>query len=364
MVRGRRKATVGIDFEGTMRAWKKRSVVLLTACFLTGCGRSGADWPSRPIELVVFSSAGGGTDLAARILAAALEPELGVPIRVSNMTGGRGGAAAQYVFGGGRDAYRWLGASETVLSLAVRGAHPTTSKDWVYFIFAGSPGVISTSANSPYRTFDELLAAVRRREGELTIASSGPGSIWHIRTEILRRHGRFQVRYIPYPGSSESQVAVLAGEVDLVHTALAEQVNYIRGGQLRPLGMVETEPVELDGVGLIPAVTDWLPELEEHLPLPQWLGFMVPAETPEETVAALTRAYHRALESEAVRQFLENTGNRLYGLSGPEAAVMARRLEGIFSWLLYDLGLAQHSPERFGIDRPAARDKREKASAP
>ncbi|MFQ5930066.1 MAG: hypothetical protein ACE5MK_10220, partial [Acidobacteriota bacterium] len=112
---------------------------------------------------------------------------------------------------------------------------------------------------------------------------------------------------------------------------------------------VETEGLDLNGAGFIPAVTDWFPELQEHFPLPQWLGFMVSRETPPEIVQNIRSAFQAALRSREVEEFLRNTGNQLYGLSGVEADRMAQRLERILCWMLYDLQLVQHSPERFGI---------------
>lgn len=327
-------------------------LAMLVTIVATGCGGAAdGEWPSRPIELAVFSDPGGGTDLSNRALADAMEGELDADIRVSNMTGGRGGEATQYV-DAEPDGHRWLGASETLLTSAVRGAHPTTTEDWRYFIFAGSPGVISVPEDSPYETFEELIVAVEEDPGSMTIAASGPGSIWHMRAEVLNQETDFDVRYTPYEGSSPSQVAALSGEVDMVHTALAEQVSDIRSGQLRPLVMVEPEPYELEDAGEIPAITESYPELEEHLPLPQWLGFMVPAETPEEVVEDITTAFDEALDSESVEEFLEDTNNELYGMSGDEAQEMAEDLESQLSWLLYDLDIAEESPEEYGIPRP------------
>lgn len=77
------------------------------------------------------------------------------------------------------------------------------------------------------------------------MAASGRGSIWHLRTELLKQLGEFPVRFIPYDGSGPSQVAALSGEVDLVHTALSEQIALIRGGRLRALVAVQPAPLTL-----------------------------------------------------------------------------------------------------------------------
>ncbi|MGQ9777355.1 MAG: hypothetical protein ACUVQ9_09100 [Thermodesulfobacteriota bacterium] len=119
-----------------------------------------AEWPERPITNVVFSSPGGGTDTINRALAAAMEKFIGKPIKVVNMTGGGGGIAADYVWKQPHDGYYWLGASETLLSMCVMGAHFTTTKDWEYFVCMGAPGPISVKADSPFKTFEDLLKAV------------------------------------------------------------------------------------------------------------------------------------------------------------------------------------------------------------
>jgi len=308
-------------------------------------------WPQRPVELVVFTAPGGSVDQACRTLAAAMAGPLGAEIRVANMTGGRGGVAAEYVFGRRHDGYRWLGVSESILSLAARGSHHTTTEDWHHFVFAGSPGVISVPVESPLRTYEDLLKAVRAEPGRLTIAASGRGSIWHLRTEMLRLQSGLDLRYIPYEGSSASQIAALSREVDLVHTALAEQISLIKGGRLRPLVAVELEALKLgDGI-IIPSITQFQPELTAHLPLPQWIGFRVPRETPPEVLERIEAAFHQAQTSPSVREFVATGYYRLDCLSGNEARRMVRRSESQVNWLMFDLGLVEKSPADFGIPR-------------
>jgi tripartite-type tricarboxylate transporter receptor subunit TctC len=315
------------------------------------------EWPQRPIELVVFSAPGGGLDVASRVLAAAMADELGAEIRVSNMTGGRGGVAAHYVYGRKHDGYRWLAASEAVLSLATRRAHPSTSGDWHPFVFAGSPGIISVPAESRFRSFAELLQAVRAEPDRFTIAASGRGSIWHLRTELLRQLGEFPVRFIPYDGSGPSQVAALSGEVDLVHTALSEQIALIRGGRLRALAAVEPEPLTLRDRTRIPAITDTIPAVGAQLPLPQWLGFQLPKDTPPKVLARIDQAFHRALRSARVQDFLEKSFNEPYGLSGPQAVAMMRRSEQVLNRMLFELGLVDIAPESVGIGGSPSAEK-------
>lgn len=312
-------------------------------------GVPAGEWPQRPVELVVFSAPGGGLDLASRVLADAMGEELGAEIRVTNMTGGRGGVAAHYVYGRTHDGYRWLAASEAILSLATRRAHSTTAKDWHPFVFAGSPGIISVPADSRFRTFEELLREIRAHPDRLTIAASGRGSIWHLRTELLRRVGGLALRFIPYDGSGPSQVAALSGEVDVVHTALSEQIGLILGGRLRPLAAVEPDPIELSPGNEIRAITAFIPEIGPHLPLPQWLGFQLPQDTPLAVLGRIEQAFQRAVATPRVREFAAKTHNQLYALSGAGAVAMVRRSEAALNVMMFELGLVDVSPASVGI---------------
>ena len=309
------------------------------------------DWPTRPIEIAVFSSAGGGTDLANRVLGAAMEAELGSEVRVSNMTGGRGGVAANHVFSGPKDGHRWLGASSTLELLAVRGAHPTTHKDWHYFLLSSSPSVLTVPVDSPYQSFDELYAAVQENPGKVRISPISAGAPTHILMEALRTATDFDYNFIPYDGSYPTMVAAVAGEIDAAAIPLAEASGYIADGHLRPLVMLEDRPYEVGGEQ-VPAIVDWVPEMSRYLPMPVWFGFMLPKDTPDEIVEQITVAFDNVVKRPEIQEYVANTKTELLGLTGAEAEEIAARQERVHSWILYDLDLVPNSPEDFGIERP------------
>lgn len=309
------------------------------------------DWPTRAIEIAVFSSAGGGTDQTNRVLAAALEDELGAEIRVANMTGGRGGVAAHYVYSGPKDGHRWLGASATLQSMAVRGAHPTTHEDWHYYLLSASPSILAVPVDSPYETFGDLYEYVQDNPGRLRLSPISAGAPTHILMEALRSEGDFDYNFIPYDGSYPTMVAAVAGEVEAVVIPLTEASGYIRDGHLRPLVILEAEAYEFDGTEM-PPITDWVPEMSRYLPLPVWFGFMVPGDTPDHIIERIDEAFANIQDRPEIVQFLENTNTDALGLYGSEAKEMAKRQEQVHSWVLYDLELVTISPEDFGIERP------------
>lgn len=333
------------------------SAVLLGGIFLTtGCSAdagASAEWPgSRQTYIAVFVAPGGSTDLSNRALAAAIERETGARFSVLNMPGAQGGVAAAYAWNAPRDGHVWFGTAEAALGLSVLGAHSTSARDWRYFIVGGTAGILSVPIESPYQTAEELIAAVRDRPNELRIATSIQGSAWHMQYLALARAGNLQFRWISYQGSHPSQVAALSGEVDIVLTGLGEQAEFLRGGRLRPLATIQTEPIELDGVGTIPPITEVVPEIASLLPLRQFVGFALPADTPPETLERIEAAFQQAMQSDEIATFGRQTYSDLLGLSGDAAQEMVLSQERVIAWALYDDGLGTHSPAEFDIERP------------
>lgn len=333
------------------------AVVVLSLFLLAvvGCGTNKTEapkWPSGPISLIVFSAAGGGTDLANRALAAAMEKDLG-KISVVNMPGGSGGVAANHVFSREKDGYNWLGMSEGILPVAVLGAHPTTSKDWEYFMLGGTPGVISVRADSPFQSVEDVLKAMKEKPGQVKLAASQAGCIWHIKAILLGQAAKVEYKFMPYQGSNPSILAALSGEIDVVITGLGEQAEFLAAKKLRPLAMVELEDYDkVPGWGKVPAIVKTVPDMKKHLPVDQFVGFALPANTPKEILGKVEASFKKAVQSEDVKKYAETKYVKISGLSGKEAKAVAEKMERIFSWALWDLKMATKSPEEFKIPRP------------
>lgn len=327
------------------------SLVLVGLFMLNSIGLT-AEWPTRPITIAVFSAAGGGTDLVNRTLASIMERELNTKITVVNMPGASGGVAANYVYSRPRDGYNWLGCSEGILPVAVLGAHPTTSRDWEYFIVGGTPGVLSVREDSPFETVEDVIKAMKENPGQIKLAASQAGCIWHMKALLIREAAGVEFKFIPYQGSNPSQLAALSGEVDVVVTGLGEQAEFLVAKKLRALAAVELEDLVIPGVGRVPSIVKAIPEMKEKLPLDQFLGFAVPSDTPKHILDKITEAFKKAVQSQEMKDFAEIKYLRISGLYGQEAKQMVASMEKIFSWSLYDLGMAQKSPAEFSIDRP------------
>jgi tripartite-type tricarboxylate transporter receptor subunit TctC len=332
---------------------RKFLVLTVVLVFLFGTGNVLADdWPSRPIEISCFAGAGGGTDTTDRAIAKAMEPYLGVTINVVNRTGGAGGVAMNAVWSQPHDGYYWGGFSESILPAGVMGGHHTSAKDWVYYMVGGAPGVVSVRSDSKFKTLEELVAAAKASPGKIKASASAAGGIWHTKLIALESGTGTKFNFVPFNGSHPSQVAAITGEVEVVLTSISEQAELIKAKKLRPLAMVELKPYNFPGAGTIPAAVDQYPDVARLLPLDQWLGFALPADVPQNVIEKVNDAFAKAMQTQAIKDLAVNRNMTLYGYYGDKAKEVALKMESVWTWTLFDLGITKKSPAEFGIPKP------------
>ncbi len=308
-------------------------------------------FPTKPVEINVWASPGGATDMVNRLVAKAMEKDLGEAVVVSNRTGGGGAVAMNYVWSRPHDGHNLLGSSEQMQIAAVMGFHTTKTKDWRWYMVAGAPGVLAVRADSPYKTLDDLVAAARARPGKVNITHCAIGCVWHAKALGLGTATQTKLNSVPYPGSGPAMVALLSGDGDAVLSSLPEQTEYIKAGKLRPLAMVETTSFDFPGVGRIPAVGEKYPDIVK-MPARTWLGFAVPADTPRETIAKIDSAFAKAMKDPVLLERLEATNHTVIGAYGDESMKLLSSIERAVGWALFDLGAAKISPDTLGIPRP------------
>lgn len=327
--------------------------IALAGILAAGLSAQAQDYPTRDITTVVVWGAGGGTDTINRLLAAEMQKHLPTRINVVNRTGGVGGSAGMsFVFSQPTDGYTLAGISESNVTAGVQGGWDQRFDVWQPFIFGGSPLVLSVSANAPWQSLEELVEAARAAPGSIRAGASAAGSIHHLNLLAFERGTGTDFNYIPYDGSAPAQNAAVAGEVQVVLTSIAEQQQLIRAGRLRPLAMMTPDGMELEGVGEIASAFDAYPELDEHLPISQAIGFAVRADAPDEVKARLGEAFEAALQEEAVQNWARDNYYSISGKHGEEANEEFARLESLFAWTLHELGATTVDPETLGIPHP------------
>lgn len=306
------------------------------------------DYPARDITNVVVWSAGGGTDVANRVVSEQMAEILGVNVNVTNRPGGVAGSLGMsYAFGQDSDGYTIVGLSESCVTAAVQGGWDQRFDVWYPFIIGGSPDVISVNPDAGIESLTDLVEAAG-----INAAAGGAGSIHHLNLLAFMDGTGADFNFIPYPGSAPAQTAAMTGEVVVVVTSLAEQQQLIRGGRLLPLGMLTPDPFELEGFGSIPSAFDTYPALDEYLPISQAIGMAIRADAPEDVRMALTDAFNAALETDVVQDWAAENFYVLSGETGAEAQATFADLESLFSWTLWDLEAAEVNPEDLGIPRP------------
>ena len=331
---------------------------LLVACLvvtlaLAGTAWAGKKYPSRNITAAVVWGAGGGTDTCVRMITAEMQKFLDVNINVINKTGGVAGSVGMsHAYRQKHDGYTLCGLSESNVTAGVQGGWDKKFDVWDTFIVGGSPDVISVTADSPYKTIQDLIEAAKKAPNTIKAAASGAGSIHHLNLLAVENGSGAKFNFIPYKGSAPSQNAAMTGEVTVVVTSLAEQQQLLRGGKLRALGMLIPESFDVADLGTIPSAFDAYPGLSKYLPISQAIGFAVPADVPDEAKAVLIDAFNKGMATDKIKNWAKANYYLLSGKTGAESKAVFDALESNFAWTLWELGAAKVNPADLGIPKP------------
>jgi tripartite-type tricarboxylate transporter receptor subunit TctC len=269
------------------------SVALLIAVAASGCASESGPYPSREIKLIVQAAPGGISDTVSRIMASLIERDLGVPVVCQNKPGASGALAFSYVTRRAPDGYT-IGHGPVEIAM-VRGlgyADVGPSEMSLICMVSRVAPVLVVQQEAPWTTFEEFVAAGRERPGELIMANSGVGSIWHFNTLLLEQHTGMRATHLPYGGSAPGLVALLGGHVDAVIAGVSEVLSHVRSGRLRALAVFDEERA---------AVLPDAPTTHEFgysMGAAAWSGFYGPAGFPDEVRARLEEAFAKAFERE------------------------------------------------------------------
>jgi tripartite-type tricarboxylate transporter receptor subunit TctC len=288
-----------------------RSLVAWVALLLCGMPATAvhaqaADYPSKPVRVVVPFTAGSTTDVIARAITDKLSQALGQPVVVDNRAGAGGTLGAGLVAQAPPDGYTVLihSSSHTVSPSTFAKLPFDTLKDFAGVTpIAQLPNVLVVAPSRNLPDLPSLLAYARSHPGRLNYASAGNGSATHLNAEKFKMQGKFFAVHIPYRGSPEAVTDVIAGRVDYYFSPVAPVLQHIRDGQLKALavGSATRSAVLPD----VPTTTEaGVAGSEFNF----WIGMMVPAQTPRDIVQRLHTEVERALASPEVKERLVRLG--------------------------------------------------------
>ncbi|CAO3401774.1 tripartite tricarboxylate transporter substrate binding protein [Azospirillum sp. 11R-A] len=308
--------------------------VLATASLIAGA--QAADYPTKPIELIVPYAAGGGTDLVARAYADATKKHLPQAMGVVNKTGGGGAVGLTEIMAARADGYKvGMGTVEITLLPHMGVARFSVDDFTPVARLNAEPSAITVKADAPWKTIEEFLADAKANPGKVRIGNSGTGAIWHLAAEALQNKTGLTFNHIPFDGANPAVTSLLGGHIEAVSVSPAEVSSQVAGGQLRMLAVMADERSK--------AFPD-VPTLKEKgidLSVATWRGIVVPKKTPAPVVETLRKASKAAAEEPAFREQLAKMNLTWAYADGPEFGAAMQKDNAFFKDLMTKLGMAK-----------------------
>jgi tripartite-type tricarboxylate transporter receptor subunit TctC len=264
------------------------------------------NFPIRPMRLVIGFAAGGGTDVAARTVAAALSERLGQQVVVENRGGAGGALASELVAHAVPDGYTLLGCgiAHTLAPLLRENLPFDTAKDFAPITATAMfANVMVVGTARPWRTVGELIAQAKAEPGKLTYGSSGVGSTLHLSMELFKSMAGVDIVHVPYKGGSPALADVIAGHIDMTFDNIPGELGAIKGGQVRALAVSSrARNAQLPDVPTLAEAG--VPGFE----LVGWYGLCAPAGVPEPILDKLHAAAVAVLETPSYRRSAAEQG--------------------------------------------------------
>jgi tripartite-type tricarboxylate transporter receptor subunit TctC len=294
----------------------KNLLSILALLLTTAASAQAQTWPAKPVTLLVPFPPGGSTDMIARTLGPKLQEKLGGTFVVENKAGAGGTVGAAQARRSAPDGYTLLVTSLGPLVIGphlIKGVAYDPLKDFDYLTVAvQAPNVLAVPANSPHKTFADLLKFMRANPDKMTFASAGNGTSDHLTAELLWQETATRATHVPYKGGAPAMADLLGGQVDATFMNINTGLQNIMAGKLRALAITSSKRSPL-----LPDV----PTMEElgfkGCTVYSWQAFAAPKGLPADIKARLHGALLAGLNDPTVKPKLLELGFEIVG-STPE----------------------------------------------
>lgn len=298
----------------------RRSVIAATVAALalaaSAVPAAAQNYPARPITLIVPWGAGGGTDATARIIGSLLEKELGQPVTVVNRTGGSGVVGHAAIASAPPDGYTIGLATVEIGMMHWQGLTELSGASYTPIGLVNiDPAGIQVRADAPYKTVNDLLAAIKANPGKFKASGTGQGGIWHLAIAGLLRDRKIDpaaVPWVPSNGAAPGLQDMVAGGIEIAPVSLPEARSLIDAGKVKSLAIMSDKPAALyPNIPTLKAATgsDWT--------MAAWRGIVAPKGIPADVRDKLGAAVRKVAASKEYTDFMASRG---FGViyAGPE----------------------------------------------
>ncbi len=328
-----------MPFLKTLKTLALSATVVGAATFVTTM-QAYAEYPERPITLIVPWGAGGGTDATGRMIAGLLKNELGQPVNVVNRTGGSGVVGHSAIATAPADGYTIGVVTVEIGMMHWAGLTELTGKDYtpIALYNADSAG-IQVRADSEWKSAKDVLAAIKANPGKHKGSGTGQGGIWHLALAgMLQDAGAAAdaAPWVPSKGAAPALQELVAGGVDVVTSSVVESSALIKAGKVRSLAVMGEARL-----GAFPDVPTLKEAAGSDWKMAAWRGIAGPKGMPDEATKKLSVALEKVYKSSEFQEFMNGRGFGLVWKPGAEFATWMEESDAALGGVMKAVGLAK-----------------------
>ncbi|WP_343499411.1 tripartite tricarboxylate transporter substrate binding protein [Achromobacter denitrificans] len=289
-----------------MRAWTAGWIFAI-GLIAAAPAQAAAEWPAKPVKLLVGFPPGQATDAVARILAERLSAKLKQPVIVENRPGQGGSIALAALAKSAPDGYTMM-LSATASLVTNPHLYKSTGYDTLrdfepVGLVADLPMVLVANASQPFDDVAGLRDYAKQHPGALNFSSSGNGTLSHLGMVMLQREAGLQLTHIPYQGSAKAMTDMIAGNVAIGLDTVAVTLPHIQSGRLKALAVGASQRLPM-----LPATPTFAEAGYPAFQANPWLGMLFPKGTPKDIVQRMNREIGEAVATPALAQSLKSIG--------------------------------------------------------
>jgi tripartite-type tricarboxylate transporter receptor subunit TctC len=314
------------------------TIVLVIALAQLSLARAQADYPNRPVTLVVTVPPGGAADFVARLIGNKLSEAVGQSVVISNRAGAGGTTAAVQVSKTDPDGYTLL-----LNTIATHGIGPHIYANLGYdpvkdfapvILIAKLPLILAVNADVPAKSVNELVALAKARPNELSFSSAGTGGAPHLAGELFKSLTGTELLHVPYRGSGPAVIDLIAGRITMMFDATPSLLPNITAGKLRPLAAASPQRHRL-----LPDVPSFAELGYPRMDIALWYGIVTRGGTPVPIVQRLNTELAKILQMPDVRKALADQGADVSSGSPEDFAAFMRNESERWSAVVKQAGI-------------------------